>query len=169
MCKIIERELVANRMHFESHAIYLTKDVEAAKELLQETVFRIWLNKSTFQSGSNFQAWGRTIMTNLFKSEYSTRSRRRKLLSSSGSLNYLYHHKGLDYNQGEWMIFTREIEECLNKLDDKYRIPLQLQYEGYRYEEIKEKMGLPMNTLKSRIHNGRKKMNQLMRHAGQEV
>ncbi len=146
-----------------SLAIYLTKDSETAKDLFQETVYRIWLNKATFQPGTNFQAWSRTIMTNLFKSDYLTRNRRRALLSKEGSLDYLYHQNGRDYNQGEWLVFTGEVEACLGSLDEKYRTPLRMQYEGYPYEEITEKMGLPLNTLKSRIHNGRKKMNQLMK------
>ena len=163
MNHFIEEQLKMNKGKMESCALSLTKDPEAAKDLFQETVFRVWLNKEKFQPGTNFQAWSITIMANLFKSSYRTKRRRRELLSNDGALNYLYHQNGRDYNHGEWLVFTYEVEECLDRLDDKYRIPLKLQYEGYPYEEITKLMKLPLNTLKSRIHNGRKKMNQLMK------
>lgn len=163
MSNNIEKQLELHQSSLEALALYLTKESESAKDLYQETVFRIWMNRHGFVPGTNFKAWSQTIMSNLFRSIYRTSQRRRELLSKAGALNYMYSADRSSQNQGEWLVFTGEVEACLDSLEEKYRTPLRMQYEGYPYEEITEKIGLPLNTLKSCIHKGRKKMNQLMR------
>jgi len=44
----------------------------------------------------------------------------------------------------------------INDLDDGLKIPFQLHYEGYKYQEISEQLELPLGTIKSRIFFARK-------------
>lgn len=51
----------------------------------------------------------------------------------------------------------KEILECLNLLDDKYKNPLYLyNIENFSYKEISEILEIPLNTVKSNIHRGKK-------------
>jgi len=158
MSHTIEQQLTINRRSLETLAMYLSKDTEAAKDLFQETVYFILAKRDSFQLGTNFLAWSRTIMRNHFRSLYSIRRRRQKLLAAAGNLEYLYGQKGWDNNQGDWLLFSSEVEENLKRLDVALRNPLKMVNEGYSYEETSEQLGVPLNTLKSRIHHGRKKM-----------
>ena len=49
-----------------SFAYNLTKNMEDAKDLFQETAFRAMTNRDKFRDGTNFKAWLFTIMKNIF-------------------------------------------------------------------------------------------------------
>ncbi|MBL7775747.1 MAG: sigma-70 family RNA polymerase sigma factor, partial [Saprospiraceae bacterium] len=53
-----------------SFAYNLTKNMEDAKDLYQETAFRALSNREKFQPGTNFKAWMFTIMKNIFINNY---------------------------------------------------------------------------------------------------
>ncbi|WP_300878772.1 sigma factor-like helix-turn-helix DNA-binding protein, partial [uncultured Duncaniella sp.] len=51
-----------------------------------------------------------------------------------------------------------EISDAINEFPDEYRIPFSMHVAGYKYNEIAEKMNLPLGTVKSRIFFARKKL-----------
>ena len=51
-----------------------------------------------------------------------------------------------------------EITEAISEFSDEYRIPFSMHVAGYKYNEIAEKMNLPLGTVKSRIFFARKKL-----------
>ena len=53
-----------------------------------------------------------------------------------------------------------EIANAIKALADKYRIPFTLLVAGYKYNEIATKLNLNIGTIKSRIFNARKKLQQ---------
>ena len=53
-----------------------------------------------------------------------------------------------------------ELTEILDELDDGYRVPFLMHYEGYKYQEIAEHFDLPIGTVKSRIFLARKELKQ---------
>ena len=162
MGKSIEQLLEANRHKLEAVALRLTKDEEAAKELFQETAYRVWAHQDRFEPGTDFRAWSCTIMTNYFINQYRLRQRRRRLLQDNSSLNYLY-AEGSSRNLGEMHLFRAEVMESLEQIGDDFSTPIRMSSEGYPYQEITEQMGLPLNTLKSRIHYGRKKLKAILK------
>jgi len=57
---------------------------------------------------------------------------------------------------------NKELNETINTLHDDFRLPFTMHVEGFRYDEIAEKLALNMGTVKSRIFSARKKLiNQL--------
>ena len=59
------------------------------------------------------------------------------------------------------------VQELLKSIGTKYRVPLILrELEGMAYNEIAEIMALPLNTVKSRIHEGRKKLKSALHKKG---
>lgn len=161
MGKSIEQLLKANRHKLEVIALRLTKDEEDAKDLFQETACRVWAHRDRFEPGTDFRAWSCTIMTNYFINQYRLRQRRRRLLKENSSLNYLY-AEGSSRNLGEMYLLSTEVMESLGQIGDEFSVPIRMSSEGYPYQEITEQMGLPLNTLKSRIHYGRKKLRKIM-------
>ena len=53
-------------------------------------------------------------------------------------------------------INVKDIKAAINDLKDDIRIPFEMAFEGYHYDEISTKMGVPTGTIKSRIFNARK-------------
>ena len=51
------------------HAVKLTRDVNDADDLIQETILRALTNEDKFQQGTNIKAWLFTIMKNIFINE----------------------------------------------------------------------------------------------------
>ena len=51
-----------------------------------------------------------------------------------------------------------EIENAIDELNDDYRMPFRMHIEGYKYEEIAEKLNLKLGTVKSRIFFARQKL-----------
>ena len=52
---------------------------------------------------------------------------------------------------------------ALNSFSDEYRIPFNLFVAGYKYNEIAEKMNLPLGTVKSRIFFARKRLREQLK------
>lgn len=48
-------------------------------------------------------------------------------------------------------------------LDRPYKIPMSLYLSGYKYQEIAEKMGIPLGTVKSRIHASRVQLQETLK------
>ena len=63
---------------------------------------------------------------------------------------------GLDTPDGSYAV--KEISKALNSFPDEYRIPFNMFVAGYKYNEIAEKMNLPLGTVKSRIFFARKNL-----------
>jgi len=54
----------------------------------------------------------------------------------------------------------REVNQMIFELPELFRIPFNLYFEGYKYNEIAEELGEPLGTIKSRIHFARKILKQ---------
>ncbi|MCF8247183.1 MAG: sigma-70 family RNA polymerase sigma factor [Saprospiraceae bacterium] len=138
-------------------AYRLTNNVEDAKDLIQETAMRAYNNKEKFESGTNFKAWVTTIMRNTFINIY--RKKKNRATSSEPSDSYIFVNDkfAVDNNAPSNMTMV-ELDGIMHTLDNIYRTPFQLFFEGYKYEEIAENMNLPIGTVKSRIFFARQKL-----------
>lgn len=146
----IERRLM-------SFALKLTNNLEDAKDLVQETGCRAYRHKESFQTGSNFRAWLTIIMRNTFINDY--RKRKRHNLWFEPISNQHSSKLTID-NTAESNLTMQELSCHLTRVDEIFRTPFLLHYEGFKYDEIAEKLGIPLGTVKSRIFFARKKMRQ---------
>ena len=138
-------------------AYRLTNNLDDAKDLIQETALRAFNNKDKFQLGTNFRAWVVTIMRNTFINIY--RKKRNRKTSSEPSDSYVFvNGKHVVNNKADSNMMMGELKMIVENLDLTYREPFMLYYEGFKYEEIAERMNLPVGTVKSRIHFARKKL-----------
>ena len=152
--------LTENAEFLRPFAVNLTKDHESAKDLFQETLFRAFSNKDKYTVGTNIKAWLYTIMRNIFINDYRKRSKQSVVLDSTPN-DYIIdqtHTKVL--NQGITNLNMREVNQMIFDLPELFRIPFNLYFEGYKYNEIAEELGEPLGTIKSRIHFARKILKQ---------
>lgn len=152
--------LISNTEYLKPFAMSLTRDVESAKDLLQETLYRALANREKYNNGTNIKAWMYTIMRNLFINNYRRSSKQNTIFDNTPN-DYL-----LDYNQfktvntAETNLMLKDIQSAVHHLPEIFRNPFQLYFEGYKYHEIADMLSEPFGTIKSRIHFARKLLKQ---------
>ncbi|MEM6767375.1 MAG: RNA polymerase sigma factor [Bacteroidota bacterium] len=137
-------------------AIRLTKNEDAAKDLIQETVLKALLNKEKFQEGTNLKAWLFIIMRNTFITQYHRNNKVRPFESSS---QFDYFANSADLSETgveERKLREKELLSHINNLPEIYRKSFNWYVEGYKYREIADMLQIPIGTVKHRIHVARK-------------
>ena len=143
-------------------AYKLTKNLDEAKDLYQETAFRAIKNKGKYRVGTNFQAWLFTIMKNIFINDYRKKKKRNTILDSTDNDFYINSSKNIVSNQAESNIITNELKAMINDLDIALKVPFIMYFNGYKYQEIADHLELPLGTVKSRIFFARKELKVLV-------
>jgi RNA polymerase sigma-70 factor (ECF subfamily) len=148
-------------------AMRMTRNPADAEDLLQETFLRAYRGFPRFTEGTNLRAWLYRILTNTYINTYRAKQRRPEQteLDEVEDL-YLYRRLGgleaasLGRSaEDELMdLFTEaEVKEAIESLPENYRIAVLLaDVEGFAYKEIAEMLDIPIGTVMSRLHRGRK-------------
>lgn len=141
-----------------SFAYQLTSNREQAQDLLQDTALKALDNEDKYVDNVNFKGWIFTIMRNIFINNYRQTVRKATVIDQTEDLYHLNisQDSGIDTPEGSYAV--KEISQALNSFSDEYRIPFNMFVAGYKYNEIAEKMNLPLGTVKSRIFFARKKL-----------
>ncbi|MEM9821584.1 MAG: sigma-70 family RNA polymerase sigma factor [Bacteroidota bacterium] len=150
----ISSQIQQNTSRLEAFALRLTKNPYDAQDLLQETIFLALKNSDKFRGGTNFNAWIKTIMRNTFINNY--RKNKRLMNYISQKISAYFSDKPQAKNDAESNIMVEELTEIIDDLDSKFKEPFMMYYYGYAYEEIAQKLELPLGTVKSRIFFARK-------------
>lgn len=150
-----------------SAALRMTRNAADAEDLVQETYLRAYRGYERFEAGTNLRAWLYRILTNTFINSYRAKQRRPEQteLDEVEDL-YLYRRLGgLEAAQlgrsaeDELMdMFTEgDVRQALDDLPESFRMAVLLaDVEGFSYKEIAEIMDVPIGTVMSRLHRGRK-------------
>lgn len=143
-------------------AYNLTKNKEEAKDLYQETAFRAMTNRDKFRTGTNLKAWLFTIMKNIFINNYRKKVKKNTILDSTDNMYYINSGKTIVDNKAESNILMDELNYMVKNLDEGLRVPFEMHYIGYKYQEIADELELPLGTVKSRIFFARKELKNLV-------
>jgi len=144
-------------------AYNLTKNVEDAKDLFQETACRAMSNRDKFRAGTNFKAWCFTIMKNIFINNYRKKMKANTIIDSTENMYYINSGSHTINNQGDSNIMINELSGMIDGLEDNIRIPFLMHYQGFKYQEIADHFELPLGTVKSRIFFARKELKHLIK------
>ncbi len=157
------KEFTASERALMAFAWRLTKDHQDASDLFQETAYRAFKSRHSFLPGTNLLAWLTTIMRNTFINNYRKTRRRQMIQDETGDLHYLNSGDQEISNLGEGNILLEELTEIIESQDTLIRVPFQLYLKGYKYDEIAERLDVPLGTIKSRIFLARKKIQQIIK------
>ncbi|ADR21463.1 RNA polymerase sigma factor [Marivirga tractuosa] len=139
-------------------ALRLTKDMEQANDLIQETVLKAFSNREKFSEGTNLKAWLFTIMKNTFITNYQRMVRRKTFIDTTENLHFINSTENIAQNSAYGSFAMADIVSQISKLDDVYKEPFMMHYRGFKYHEIAEKLEIPIGTVKNRIHIARKEL-----------
>jgi RNA polymerase sigma-70 factor (ECF subfamily) len=137
-------------------ALKFTHNQADANDLIQDTILKALKNKTKFKKGTNIKAWLYIIMKNTFISNYHKVEKRNSLVDPIDDDYQLTAPTTITFNEGNTNIAMDEINKAINNLDKTFREPFMMHFSGYKYEEIAEKLRIPMGTVKNRIHVARK-------------
>ena len=154
-------------------ALRMTRNGAEAEDLVQETFLKGWRGFESYQQGTNLRAWLFRIMTNTFINKYNSQQRRPQEteLDEVEEL-YLFRRMGafdqskMTHSAEDQMLelFTDdEVKNAIEELPETFRIPVLLSdVEGFSYKEIAEMLDVPIGTVMSRLHRGRKAMQKML-------
>lgn len=143
--------------YLNSFALKLTRNTEKAEDLVQDTLCKAISNKDKFHGG-NLQAWLSTIMKNIFINNLRKNKRMHVSKDEKAKAFIMEVNTKTTLNEGESKVMMKELTKEVNKLHPDLRKPFLMMYEGFKYEEIAEQIGVPIGTIKSRIHIARKNL-----------
>src|SRR5256714_5531439 len=162
-----------------SAALRMTRNPADAEDLVQGTCLKAYRAFGSFQAGTNLKAWLYRILTNTFINSYRSRKRRPEQteLDEVEDL-YLYRHLGgleaaaAGRSAEEEVLdhFTEtDVKEAIESLPEQFRMAVLLaDVEGFSYKEIAEILAIPIGTVMSRLHRGRKALQKALFEFGVE-
>lgn len=157
-------DVVGLQSSLKPFALKLTRDMDDAEDLIQETMFRAFSNEDKFQSGTKLKAWLYTIMKNIFINNYRKKIKRNMIVDNSDNQYFLDSVSHTTNNDAEMAFVRKDIDQAILSLSNEFRVPFMMHFKGYKYHEIAEKLNLPLGTVKSRIFFTRKALKEKLSH-----
>jgi RNA polymerase sigma-70 factor (ECF subfamily) len=154
-------------------ALRMTRNTADAEDLVQETYLRAYRGFGGFQAGTNLKAWLYRILTNTYINRYRA-AQRRPDESDLDEVEDLYLYRrlgGLEAAQvgrsaEEEVLdsFTDDdVKAAIESLREEFRMAVLLaDVEGFSYKEIAEILDIPIGTVMSRLHRGRKALHKAL-------
>ena len=150
-----------------SAALRMPRNPSDAEDLVQETYLKAYRAFGTFQEGTNLKSWLYKILTNTFINSYRAK-RRRPTETELDDVEDLYLYRRLGGNQAtslgrsaEDLVLDRftesDVKTAVESLPEAFRLAVLLaDVEGFSYKEIAEILEVPIGTVMSRLHRGRR-------------
>ena len=147
-------------------ALRMTRNPQDAEDLVQETMLRAYRAFDRFEAGTNLKAWLFRILTNAYINTYRKRQREPQKVSADEVEEFdLYQELKSHDTQFEATpesivldsLVDSGIIDAIEDLPEQFRLAVVLSdIEGFSYAEMAEIMDVPMGTVMSRLHRGRK-------------
>jgi RNA polymerase sigma-70 factor, ECF subfamily len=147
-------------------ALRMTRSEADAEDLVQETYIRAFRFREQFTLGTNMKAWLFRILTNTFINTYRRRAAQPEVTDLEGVDEFSLYRRMADDRaassspdpEAELLsgLVDTEVTDALEELPEKFRTAVLLDVEGFSYKEIAEMLGIPIGTVMSRLHRGRK-------------
>lgn len=143
-------------------ALQFARNAADAEELVQDATVQAYRAFGSFREGTYFRAWFFKILTNLAIHRYRQKKRRPDSVSLDSAADTGLWEMARDEGAGpESQVFTKfdreRVSDALDALPDEFQTVCTLYLmEEFSYEEISEILGVPIGTVRSRLHRGRK-------------
>jgi len=144
-------------------ALRLAGDMATAEDLVQDTVERALKFADQYERGTNLRAWAYQILFSVFVTRYRRSRRERNAMR-------VLSNDPCAWTQPEARVvssgLTRSTRDKLNALPAGFRQAVELvDLEERSYREAADTLGVPVGTVMSRLHRGRKMLAESLREA----
>jgi RNA polymerase sigma-70 factor (ECF subfamily) len=134
-------------------------DREEAKDATQEIFIKVWCSLKSYKPEYKFSSWLYKIATN----NCIDKLKKRKPSQALDHELQDTQRTDEDFEQKETQ---KEVQSALTELPYKYRAILILKYlQGFSIEEIGKMTNTPVNTVKVRLHRGRRMLRDVISEA----
>lgn len=158
-----EREALPHADLLYNYALRMTNNEADAQDLLQETYLKAYRFWDKYEQGTNIRAWLFRILKNTFINRYRKESRAPETVEyddvqsvytpgraasgeSGGSSEALFNN-----------LLDDDVAKAVADLPDDFRtVVILCDIEGLTYEEIADFVDVPLGTVRSRLHRGRR-------------
>jgi RNA polymerase sigma-70 factor (ECF subfamily) len=160
-------------------AMRMTRNKSDAEDLVQETYLKAYRAYGGFQEGTNLRAWLYRILTNTFINIYRAKKRRPEE-NDLDDVEDLYLYRRLGGLEGAVagrsaedevldQITEGEVKAAIEALPEQFRMAVLLaDVEGFQYKEIAEILDIPIGTVMSRLHRGRRALQKSLFEFGRQ-
>ncbi|SOX54351.1 RNA polymerase subunit sigma [Mycobacterium ahvazicum] len=166
-----ERDVIPLRDQLFRAARRYTQSHADAEDLVQETMIKAYVGFGSFREGTNLRAWLFTIMNHTRINHYRTAKRRPTEWLAGDISDFLLPAGPAQSMAGRLSTETvvldsigdPEVRQALQQLPESQQLAVYYaDVEGFRYKEIGEILNIPLGSVMSRIHRGRKNMRKLL-------
>ena len=144
-------------------ALRIVRDHEEARDVVQDSLVKIWNKREKLENVDNKEAYSMTITRNMAIDKL-----RSKKINAS-DITEQFNLKTKDANPERQTIAKNEyaiVMDFINSLPDNHRTVLELRdIEGYSYKEISEMTGYSLEKVKVYLHRARMRIKEHFKHA----
>ena len=139
-------------------AFSLTHNQEDAEDLVQDTYLKVLQNTDRFVEATNLKAWVYTIMRNTFINGY-RRKQKSKVVAYDGDENAFFTSTAtVSGDDADIKLYVSEITSAISSMKDNQRDAFEMFVDGFKYQEIADRLQISVGTVKSRIFFARQKL-----------
>jgi RNA polymerase sigma-70 factor (ECF subfamily) len=134
----------------------IVNDAERARDLAQETFFKIFRHRAAYRTSARFATWLFHIARNVARDEL--RARRRRINVSAGNDSAEHDPASSEGDVLQNLEMKEVVVRALEQLSARDRALIILRdVDGLSYEEVATKVKLPVGTVKSGLNRARRR------------
>ncbi|WP_411817495.1 sigma-70 family RNA polymerase sigma factor [Hyphococcus sp. DH-69] len=139
-------------------ALSLTRNEDAAHDLVQDSVERALMKSEYYEPGTNFRSWMFTLCKRLFLNQV----RKQKSRGVNVEISDAPQQKIAADAPQDVILECSEMLDCFDKLPKRDRVVLSLiVIEGMKYEEAAKRLRVPVGTVRSRLSRARSRLKEM--------
>jgi RNA polymerase sigma-70 factor, ECF subfamily len=149
-----------------NHLYRMTHNHELSEEMAQEAFVKAYRNLGSFDGARSFKPWILRIASNAAISALRKQSNVVSLDAMEES-GHAYEPAARTFDepddQLDRKLTSQALVTAMQTLDEKYRAALLLRYQNdLSYEEVADTLGLPLNTIRTRLRRGLEKLREIL-------
>jgi RNA polymerase sigma-70 factor (ECF subfamily) len=154
-----------------SAALRMARHPSDAEDLVQEAYAKAYASFHQYKPGTNLKAWLYRILTNTYINLYRKRQREPKRSGTEQVEDWQlgqaieHHDPGLRSAEAQALdhLPDSDVKQALQAIPEDFRLAVYfVDIEGFPYKEAAEILDVPIGTVMSRLHRGRKLLRELL-------